>query len=113
MRSDKMWSLPISAVAAIIYESIHSGAVKGSVDSDGAVYNLHGCARTPSRSGAREPAGVRGRVWRDCVRGRSRKMGAVEYPQAARAVRQRQCPVEARGLPASLTSRAWLLVLHY
>ena len=37
MRSDRMWSLPISAVAAIIYESIHSGAVKGSVDSDGAV----------------------------------------------------------------------------
>ena len=32
-----MWSLPISALAAIIYESIHSGAVKGSVDSDGAV----------------------------------------------------------------------------
>ena len=32
-----MWSLPISAVAAIIYESIHSGAVKGSVDSDGAL----------------------------------------------------------------------------
>ena len=30
--NDRMWSLPISAVAAIIYESIHSGAVKGSVD---------------------------------------------------------------------------------
>ena len=28
MRSDRMWSLPISVVAAIIYESIHSGAVK-------------------------------------------------------------------------------------
>ena len=37
MRSDRMWSLPISPAAAIIYESIHSGALNGSVDSDGAV----------------------------------------------------------------------------
>jgi hypothetical protein len=28
-----MWSLPISPAAAIIYESIHSGALNGSVDS--------------------------------------------------------------------------------
>ena len=34
-RSDRMWSLPISPAAAIIYESIHSGALNGSVDSDG------------------------------------------------------------------------------
>jgi hypothetical protein len=32
-----MWSLPISPAVAIIYESIHSGALNGSVDSDGAV----------------------------------------------------------------------------
>eukprot|EP01043_Picozoa_sp_COSAG02_P078884 COSAG02_NODE_17981_length_967_cov_25.844470_1_plen_32_part_10 len=32
MRSDRMWSLPISPVAAIIYESIHSGALNGRVD---------------------------------------------------------------------------------
>jgi hypothetical protein len=37
VRSDRMWSLPISPAAAIIYESIHSGALNGSVDSDGAV----------------------------------------------------------------------------
>jgi hypothetical protein len=28
-----MWSLPISPAAAIIYESIHSGALNGRVDS--------------------------------------------------------------------------------
>ena len=33
VRSDRMWSLPISPAAAIIYESIHSGALNGSVDS--------------------------------------------------------------------------------
>ena len=37
MRSDRMWSLPSSPVAAIIYESIHSGALNGSVDSGGVV----------------------------------------------------------------------------
>jgi hypothetical protein len=37
VRSDRMWSLPISPAAAIIYESIHSGALNGRVDSDGAV----------------------------------------------------------------------------
>eukprot|EP01043_Picozoa_sp_COSAG02_P108457 COSAG02_NODE_44495_length_365_cov_1.928571_1_plen_77_part_10 len=29
----RRWSLPISPAAAIIYESIHSGALNGSVDS--------------------------------------------------------------------------------
>ena len=33
VRSDRMWSLPISPAAAIIYESIHSGALNGRVDS--------------------------------------------------------------------------------
>jgi hypothetical protein len=31
VRSDRMWSLPISPAAAIIYESIHSGALNGTV----------------------------------------------------------------------------------
>ncbi len=61
MRSDKMWSLPISPVAAIIYESIHSGALNGSVDSDGAVMSParpgRGVARAPRVArGTREPS---------------------------------------------------------
>eukprot|EP01043_Picozoa_sp_COSAG02_P014271 COSAG02_NODE_586_length_19960_cov_13.442118_6_plen_83_part_00 len=33
VRSDRMWSLPISLVAAIIYESIHSGALNLETDA--------------------------------------------------------------------------------
>jgi hypothetical protein len=33
VRRDRMWSLPIIPAAAIIYESIHSGALNGRVDS--------------------------------------------------------------------------------
>ena len=38
VRSDRMWSLPIGPAAAIIYESIHSGALNGTVGSC-----LHSC----------------------------------------------------------------------
>ena len=37
MRSDRMWSLPISPAAAIIYESIHSGALNGTVGTPAGV----------------------------------------------------------------------------
>eukprot|EP01043_Picozoa_sp_COSAG02_P032324 COSAG02_NODE_2155_length_9651_cov_112.913544_1_plen_89_part_00 len=52
MRSDTTWSLPISPVAAIIYESIHSGALclwGRRVDSWRLEVHLH--AGAPARGG--------------------------------------------------------------
>ena len=46
VRSDRMWSLPISPAAAIIYESIHSGALNGRVDSWSACWSgVPACVR--------------------------------------------------------------------
>ena len=51
VRSDRMWSLPISPAAAIIYESIHSGALNGTVGSC-----LHSCGGV----GESQPVSARG-----------------------------------------------------
>ena len=45
-----MWSLPINPAAAIIYESIHSGALNGRVDSDGAVSEPTDVGRASARA---------------------------------------------------------------
>ncbi len=58
VRSDRMWPLPISPAAAIIYESIHSGALNGSVDSDGAVGVYRHAVEFHPRARVRFPRGA-------------------------------------------------------
>eukprot|EP01043_Picozoa_sp_COSAG02_P011504 COSAG02_NODE_423_length_22576_cov_62.034791_16_plen_95_part_01 len=54
-----MWSLPIIPAAAIIYESIHSGALNGRVDSDGAVPPCNLAMMHAGLAGARRRARAR------------------------------------------------------
>eukprot|EP01043_Picozoa_sp_COSAG02_P002312 COSAG02_NODE_53_length_44062_cov_22.860223_22_plen_101_part_00 len=56
-----MWSLPISPAAAIIYESIHSGALNGTVGTPAGVQNLpesdpppRGLTQIPTRPRVRD-----------------------------------------------------------